>query len=410
MKTSRVILLAFIGAALAPATASAATSASVQNGELRVVGDAARNVVSVSARDDEILVRGVGQIGSGCVQGLNDGEASCSRSAINRVTVTLAGGSDDLGQLMPAGVAPVDFSGGDGDDRVRYIGPESQSDPAVTVSLNGLADDGFRGGGDNIRADVERVWTTIGEDRLVGNDAANALNSSFGRDVVQGGGGDDRLVTIDVEQCPDEPAGSGCPGTVDRVECGPGFDIVDGDIADEVAEDCELVARNGGIRGTNADDRITGFRPGLSIGGESGDDRIVGLGSDSLGGGSGNDVIRAGSRWTRRTKGQNSLGGGSGNDLIFGSRRREFVSAGKGNDTVRTYGNKDEIQTLAGNDRVFAGAGNDFVVVKDRGAQRDRVKCGAGRDIVVVDRRDVVSRDCERVTRIDPRFGRTRGR
>jgi Tol biopolymer transport system component len=57
----------------------------------------------------------------------------------------------------------------------------------------------------------------------------------------------------------------------------------------------------------------------------------------------------------------------------------------------------DDIDPLAGKDYVYAGAGNDVINSGDKRA--DVISCGPGRDRVFADRKDKVSRDCERVRR-----------
>ncbi|HVR12132.1 MAG TPA: hypothetical protein VMS41_00010 [Gaiellaceae bacterium] len=57
----------------------------------------------------------------------------------------------------------------------------------------------------------------------------------------------------------------------------------------------------------------------------------------------------------------------------------------------------DDIDPGGGKDYVYAGAGRD--VINSRDKRGDVISCGAGRDVVFADRKDKVSRDCERVRR-----------
>ena len=57
----------------------------------------------------------------------------------------------------------------------------------------------------------------------------------------------------------------------------------------------------------------------------------------------------------------------------------------------------DDIHPWAGKDVVNAGAGPDLIFSKDENS--DVISCGPGRDLVIADRKDKVSRDCERVRR-----------
>jgi Tol biopolymer transport system component len=57
----------------------------------------------------------------------------------------------------------------------------------------------------------------------------------------------------------------------------------------------------------------------------------------------------------------------------------------------------DDIAPLGGKDYVYAGAGRDVINSRDR--YGDVISCGPGRDVAFADRKDKVSRDCERVRR-----------
>ena len=63
------------------------------------------------------------------------------------------------------------------------------------MTLDGQADDGAAGEGDDVGADIENVTTGSGEDVLVGNDAANVLDGGFGSDVIRGGGSPDTVIS-----------------------------------------------------------------------------------------------------------------------------------------------------------------------------------------------------------------------
>jgi serralysin len=80
--------------------------------------------------------------------------------------------------------------GGTGRDLVDYQGHKKP----LTVSLNGVSrDDGAAGEHDTVGADVEMLNGSSGNDRLVGNAAANEINGFEGNDVILGGGGNDDL-------------------------------------------------------------------------------------------------------------------------------------------------------------------------------------------------------------------------
>lgn len=64
---------------------------------------------------------------------------------------------------------------------------------------------------------------------------------------------------------------------------------------------------------------------------------------------------------------------------------------------IRGTRKRDRIRGSSHPDRVRAGRGNDRIFV--RGGGKDYIRCGPGRDTVYADKRDRVSKDCERVIR-----------
>jgi hypothetical protein len=161
---------------------------------------------------------------------------------------TLNGGAgDDV--LGDAGEGGDSYNGGDGEDVL--IAYASRSDN-ITVSLNGTADDGGAGEGDNVGTDVEDVTTGGGNDNLTGNAADNELSGGSGADTIDGGGGNDGLHggsgadTLDGGAGRDTlDGGAGADtlksrdGETDRDACGGGTDTVGADGRDDVSGDCE---------------------------------------------------------------------------------------------------------------------------------------------------------------------------
>nr|BFE74391.1 hypothetical protein GCM10020092_076920 [Actinoplanes digitatis] len=65
----------------------------------------------------------------------------------------------------------------------------------MSLDLDGRkGDDGRKGEGDTIGADVENLLGGLGKDRLVGNGKANVLDGREGNDKLYGGGGNDTLL------------------------------------------------------------------------------------------------------------------------------------------------------------------------------------------------------------------------
>jgi Ca2+-binding RTX toxin-like protein len=136
------------------------------------------------------------------------------------------------------------FAGGDGRDRVDY----SNRTAPVTITLDGQADDGEAGEGDNIAADVESATGGSGNDKIVagpgeanleGGPGNDSIKGSPGEDRIEGGEGDD---TIDARD-----------GRYDSIDCGPGNDTVIADLGDGVTS-CEIAPDRDGDGYANEQD------------------------------------------------------------------------------------------------------------------------------------------------------------
>lgn len=190
--------------------------------------------------------------------------------------------------------APDVLDGGPGLDTLSDwgdCGPGSDRGP-VTVTINGRADDGRSGEGDDVRdADVLRLFvpaTVIGGDgaetievfapadgqrsTLGGRGGADTLRAGSGRETIDGGAGDDRVEggfghdtliggSGRDQLCGDSTtaqcggSGQSCTlpfgndtirardGAIDHVDCGVGRDVAIVDADDVVAANCETVKR-----------------------------------------------------------------------------------------------------------------------------------------------------------------------
>jgi hypothetical protein len=145
---------------------------------------------------------------------LGDGD---DRAEVLAGTADLNGGAGN--DTLLAGAGSARFDGGPGNDRMEggaggdaYV---TSRDPdgadvmvggggrdiayydarrsSIRVSLDGRADDGAPGEGDNVGADVEFVFAGSGNDRLVGSSADNTLGGGRGSDTIYGRGGDDNI-------------------------------------------------------------------------------------------------------------------------------------------------------------------------------------------------------------------------
>jgi Ca2+-binding RTX toxin-like protein len=227
-------------------------------------------------------------------------------------TLSGKGGTDNLegnaGNDELDGATGADaIDGGDGTDTAHY---ESRT-AGVTVTLDGLANDGESGEGDNVSAVTENVLTGTGDDKLTGSDAANLLDAGAGNDVIdgglgaddlRGGGGNDGVVysarpstdsvTVVLDGLPND--GSGSLAEKDNVRTDV-ENVTTGDTRD-------FIEMAPGDSNASANTVSTG----------GGDDRVrTGAGDDTVNSGAGNDYVDGGA-------GDDTIDGGTGADRIIG--------------------------------------------------------------------------------------------
>jgi Ca2+-binding RTX toxin-like protein len=206
------------------------------------------------------------------------------------------GGNDTLVGDGPSdhGIFGDLLDGGDGVDTVDdyvYAG-ETKDAPPIVVALDGQANDGRPGEGDNVVA-VERVKSgsagsftgdagdneftgpevgaagtllgLAGNDTLIAGDAhGDVVDGGAGDDLVEGGFGDDKLTGGPGRDIVNGDRKSRCneyhcdyfgagndpidvrDGEIDSVTCGVGTDKVLADANDTIAADCETVERAAG--------------------------------------------------------------------------------------------------------------------------------------------------------------------
>lgn len=115
------------------------------------------------------------------------------------------------------------YVGGPGHDSFSYF---HRGNP-VSITLDGIANDGMAGEADNVHPDIETVGGSAGNDVIVGSDGPNHLWGGDGDDLIRGLGGDDRLSGDDGGDTVDGGAGNdelvgGC--MTDTLIGGPGVD------------------------------------------------------------------------------------------------------------------------------------------------------------------------------------------
>jgi Ca2+-binding RTX toxin-like protein len=471
--------LALVGLVAVAAPPAPASTARIADGKLRYTGGSEANRLTVTRSAGGFVIEDPGARIST--------RTGCRRETSRRAVCVLAGaisvstgpGSDRVD--LSAAEAPAVVGGGPGDDTLvggpaddRLVG-ESGADSldggpgadvlrggrdggdtadysarlgGVAVDLDGNADDGAGGEGDNVENDVERIRGTSAADRLtaisgnkslIGGPGDDILLGSLGHDSLAGGEGDDQL-------------SGGARG--DELDGGPDIDLVDyrGSF-DSVRVNLE---RGTGrqIRGTGPRrqfelDRLTAIEnargsrlsdslvgdagPNLLIGGPGHDVLDGGLGADVLDGGGGRDL--ADYRLRRRpvavsldglagdgregegdnvlpsvdgvlggTRGDllagndraNRLVGGGGPDAIFGAGGGDRVDGGDRADFLDGGSGADRLSGGGSRDALRAGPGGDRLLLRD--GMVDDAHCGEGTDVAVADRRDRLEA-CERGSR-----------
>jgi Ca2+-binding RTX toxin-like protein len=359
--------------------------------------------------------------GNDTIQG-GDGEDLCDGGAGNDILVggTATDGADTL-------------RGGDGTDTADY----GARGAPVTVSLDGVANDGADGGAeaDNVELDVETIRGTGGDDQLTGGTGSQTIYGGAGDDLLAGGPGADALYGEAGDDLFDE--GDATSGA-DVFSGGLGLDTVDysargaavtviidaaaGDgqsgEGDRVALDVENVIGGGG------NDRLTGSAVANVLVGGGGDDILLGgAGDDVLRGGEGNDRLEGGlGNDTLDAEdapyGNDTMLGGAGIDLVTYAARSgpiaavmdgstpsgeggegdkigidvEHLRAGAGDDEVTGNALDNVLEGGDGVDTLNGGAGDDVI---DGDSGEDIIDCGDGDADVLLDTTTASADSCE---------------
>jgi Ca2+-binding RTX toxin-like protein len=135
-----------------------------------------------------------------------------------------------IGSGNDAGAGADTYTGGPGTDKLWLDGHAG----GMTISIDGQANDGISGEGDNVGSDIETIAGTTGNDSFTGSTAVDNFEGGSGNDEIHGaggnddlygGGGDDRIFG---DAGADKLQGSNGADTVDG---GAGSDQIYGDVA-----------------------------------------------------------------------------------------------------------------------------------------------------------------------------------
>jgi Ca2+-binding RTX toxin-like protein len=264
-------------------------------GNDRFQGGAGREVVTAGPGNDTLEGRG----GDDSLDGGDGNDALSGDAGSDELH---GGAGDDVLDGDRFEVPEADLlDGGPGNDKAEgWNIPDEDTHPPVAVTLDGAANDGRPGEGDDVR-DIERfqsqvsgtfvtsdaadtidVWANLdygtstirslgGNDTVKGANASEHIDGGAGDDRLEGGYGDDTIAggpgrdTIIGDKSGSEcglfescnvPVGNDTidarDGEPDSVTCGVGTDRVLADAADTVAGDCEQVERTASGAGAPA--------------------------------------------------------------------------------------------------------------------------------------------------------------
>jgi Ca2+-binding RTX toxin-like protein len=154
-----------------------------------------------------------------------------------------------------------------------------------------------------------------------------------------------------------------------------------------------LPIASGEIRELSYNSALAAFQDSLSIQlraavvGDRGDNVLRGTrADDNISGGSGRDTLygRAGDDYLNGGSGRDQLYGGSGDDYLDGGRDNDRLFGNSGADQLYGGSGNDELTGGSGHDHLFGGSGNDRAFFNVSRDGSDAVNLGSGSDIVSV--------------------------
>jgi Ca2+-binding RTX toxin-like protein len=367
-------------------------------------------VIDAGDGDDVVTARGAsvevdGGAGNDTISGTDGNDVIVG--GLGDDTLDGAGGNDTFDEGdAPSGADAI--GGGAGTDVVDYT---ARAWP-VAATLDGVADDGAPGEGDNLAADVESAelphepafWCRY--DALTGDlfvrkhtSGSFSIGRQPGSELLQIGTLDcgeasvtntDRIVVeaesfellhVDLRNGPLSPG---------RTPEGEGISEIEIEVSSH--------PESAWIDGTPEDDTVTVLPAGLALNADGDEDvsfadsapvtRTVAIFGDD-----GNDSLDAS---VVEGLGFVVLGGGAGNDQLIGSAVRDEISTGSGIDVVHAGGGEDEIESPGspfangtGTADIDAGDGDDVVTARgasvevDGGAGDDTISGTEGNDVIV---------------------------
>lgn len=295
-------------------------------------------------------------------------------------TITGGPGNDDYSVGNPIVDGADSISLGTGLDSVSY---SSRTAP-LTLTADGVANDGQVGEGDNIGVDVENISGGQSNDVIVASPASDpgSLSGRAGNDQITAGPADDRVSGGDGNDTLVGASGN------DSIAGDFGTDSIDGGSGDDdfrtSSGDVETDVYTGGpgtdrISYQNALAPLSVTLDGTANDGVAGENDNVGPDVEDVLGGNFADTLTGNAS-------ANQLDGGPGNDVLNGEAGSDGLIGGRGDDSLTGGLGVDALDGGDGPDRLFS-----------RDASSDDVSCGGSEDTALIDALDV-PRACETVS------------
>lgn len=262
----------------------------------------------------------------------------------------------DAGDDTLCGNAGDDLLDGDTETALEIIGNDILRGGNGSDKLHG------RGGDDNLfgEASDDRLFGEGGDDNLSGGLGIDDLDGGEGRDYLFGDDG--RAIRAPGSADAEDVAFSEDAGVGDRVQGGPGDDVIYGEGGDD------------DLRGGAGQDLVYGNAGNDTIDGEDG--------NDTLRGNAGNDTVCGGA-------GDDDMEGNADRDSIFGGEGRDYGRGGDGDDLLRGEDGDDLLEGNAGADNIAGGLGDDDLIGGSSASGQpdagDQITGNEGHDVMVGD-------------------------
>jgi Ca2+-binding RTX toxin-like protein len=300
---------------------------------------------------DDLLFQGAAPDGADTLIGSVGTDTISYGARTEGVTITVdglandgaAGEGDDIqdGEILIGGKANDTLSAGPGAQTLNgglgrdTIDYSDRTDP-VSVSFDGVDNDGVAAENDYL-TNIEDARGGSAADDLSGSDGDNALFGMGGNDQLSGGGGNDDLTG----------------GAGDDEEFGnPGNDTFHQDSADDGSEDLF-----GGLGRDTVDYGLRSASVSVSLnglpddGGSVENDNVA-IDVENAIGGSANDLLKG-------IGSPNILSGRGGKDTMTGAGGSDQLSGGPGPDLLKGEDGNDKLLGGGGDDSLNGGAGTD---------------------------------------------------